>query len=210
MDTHTDTDEFIATAMRRVADSARPPAGAPLAPAPAPTPRWIAPLALAAAAAVVAAVTVAAVTGSDGSESGSPAGASSSGPTTSSGCLVDYQPAPLPEWARAGFTPPDQAVPYVLGDEGDMVAILWDTHHPLEAPPAAGENNKILWVARVGAGDGPLEIRATLEGTGQAVTRTVSPAPGPSGIDLPSAGCWSVELTWGSHRDHLMLGYAGG
>lgn len=206
-----DTDEFIATTMRRVADSATPPAGAPLAPAPVPTRRWIAPLAVAAAAAVAAAVTVAAATGPDRSESGgSPAEATTHASTGGTGCLVDYQPTPLPEWARAGFTPPDQAVPYVLGDEGDMVAILWDTHHPLEAPPAEGENNKILWVARVGPADGPLEIRATLESTGQTVTRTVSPAPGPSGIDLPSAGCWSVDLAWGSHRDHLMLGYAGG
>jgi len=203
-----DTDEFIATTMRRVAGSATPPsAGA--SPTPAPSRRWIAPLAVAAAAAVVAAVTVAAVTGPDGSGSGSPADAPSYGSPTSSGCRVDYQPAPLPEWARAGFTPPDQAVPYVLGDRGDMAAILWDTHHPLEAPPAADENNKILWVARVGADEGPLRIRATLAGTGQTVTRTVAPAPGPSGIDLPSAGCWSLDLAWGSHRDHLVLGYAG-
>lgn len=203
-----DTDEFIATTMRRVADSARPPVGAPVTPAPAR--RWIAPLAVAAAAAVAAAVTIAALSGPDGSESGSPADQAPSGSTTGSGCMLDYEPAPLPEWARAGFTPPDQAMPYVVGDRGDMVAILWDTHHPLEAPPAESENNKILWVARVGAAEGPLEIRATLEGTGQTVTRTVSPAPGPSGVDLPSAGCWSVELTWGGHRDHLMLGYAGG
>ena len=208
MSTDMDTDEFIATTMRRVADSARPPTGAPLVPTPAR--RWIAPLAVAAAVAVVAAVTVVVVTEPEGSESGGPADGPSSDPPTGAGCRVDYQPRPLPEWARAGFTPPDQAVPYVLGDQGDMVAILWDTHHPLEAPPAAGENNKILWVARVGAGDGPLEIRATLEGSDKTVTRTVSPAPGPSGIDLPSAGCWSVDLTWGEHRDHLMLGYAAG
>lgn len=203
-----DTDEFIAATMRRVADSARPPAGAPTTPAP--RRGWIAPLAVAAAAAAVAAVAVAAVTWTGDSESGSPAGPASSDATTTIGCRLDYRPAPLPEWARTGFTPPDQAVPYVLGDRGDMVAILWDTHHPLKAPPTEGENNKILWVARVGAADGPLEIRATLEGTGETVTRVVSPAPGPSGIDLPSPGCWSLDLTWGGHRDHVMLGYAAG
>jgi len=207
MSTDMDTDEFIATTMRRVADSATRPAAF----APARTRQRIAPFAVAAAAAaVIAAATVAAVTLTDDSDPGSPAGPAPSGPSDVAQCRVDYDPAPLPEWARAGFTPPDQAVPYVLGDEGDIVAILWDTHHPLEAPPAEGENNKILWVARVGPGDGPLEIRATLEGTGQTATRSVSPAPGPSGIDLPSAGCWSVDLTWGSHHDHLMLGYAGG
>lgn len=210
MSTDMDTDEFITTTMRRVADAARPPAGAAYVPMPAPARRRILPVAVAAAAATVAAVTVAAVTWTGDSDSGSPTGLGSSDAATTTGCRLDYQPAPLPEWARAGFTPPDQAVPYVLGDRGDMAAILWDTHHPLEAPPAAGENNKILWVARVGAADGPLEIRATLEGSGRTVSRVVSPAPGPSGIDLPSPGCWSVDLTWGSHSDHLMLGYAAG
>lgn len=196
-----DADEFITTTMKRVAESARPPAGVPLTTRS--TRRWIAPVAVAAAVGTVALVGVAAVLGthgSDDSQSGRPA-------TTSPGeCRVDYDAAPLPAWARAGFTPPDQPVPHVLGDAGDMVAILWDTHHPLEAPPAADENNKILWVARVGAADGPLEIRATLGD--RTVRRTVAPAPGPSGIDLPAAGCWSLDLRWGDHEDHLVLGYA--
>jgi hypothetical protein len=89
-----------------------------------------------------------------------------------------------------------------------MAAIVWDPHHPLVAPPADDRNNKILWVARVGAAEGPLRIRATLASTGQTVTRTVGAAPGPSTVDLPVAGCWSLDLTWGGHRDHLVLGYA--
>lgn len=196
-----DTDEFITATMRRVADAATPPTGEPLTPAPAPARRWIAPFAVAAAVGVVASVGVAVVIGRDDAKEGAP-----TAPTAD--CHVDYKAAPLPEWARAGFTPPDQAVPYVLGDRGDLVAILWDTHHPLEAPPAAGANNKILWVVRVDPADGPLQIRATLASTGETVTRTVAPAPGPSGIDLPSPGCWSFDLRWGSHEDHLVLGYA--
>jgi hypothetical protein len=84
------------------------------------------------------------------------------------------------------------------------------SHRPLAVHQVAGINNKILWVARVGAVDGPLHIRARLEGTGQTVTETVAGAPGPSVIDLPSAGCWSFDLTWGDHHDHLALGYAAG
>lgn len=79
---------------------------------------------------------------------------------------------------------PSQPVSYVLGDGGDIAAILWATHHPLVSPPAAHRSNKILWVARVGATEGPLEIRATLVSTGETVTRTVEGAPGPSTIDL--------------------------
>lgn len=101
-------------------------------------------------------------------------------------------------------------MPYVLGDKGDMAAIVWVSRHPLVAPPEAGKQNKILWVARVGAVDGPLQIRAALAGTAETVTRTVDPTPGPSIIDLPSPGCWSFDLTWGSHHDEMRLGYASG
>ena len=101
-------------------------------------------------------------------------------------------------------------MPYVLGDGGDIAAIVWVSHHPLVVPPAAGKNNKILWVSRVGSVDGPLQIQAQLAGTGQKVTRTVDGGPGPSVIDLPSPGCWSFDLTWGNHHDHLQLGYASG
>lgn len=99
-------------------------------------------------------------------------------------------------------------MPYVLSDKGDMAAIVWASHRPLTAPAMAGRNNKILWVARVGFG--PLHIRAALEGTRQTATRTVEPAPGPSVIDVPSPGCWSFDLTWGGHHDHLRLRYAPG
>ena len=202
--TDLDTDDFIATTMRRVADSAVPRPSEPVRP-----PTWrrrrAAPLLVAAAAAVVVGgVLVAlALDGPDTAPDGVPAG------TPPATCTLDYSPQPLPTWARSGFTPPDQPVSYVLGDRGDMVAVVWGTHHPLVAPPRSdGTTNKILWVARVGAADGPLDIRSTLAGTGKTVTRTVEPAPGPSGIDLPSPGCWSLDLTWGSHHDHLMLGYA--
>ena len=101
-------------------------------------------------------------------------------------------------------------MPHVVGDRGDITAILWADQDPLTAPPTADRNNKILWVARVGGGDGPLEIRATLAGTARTATRVVEPAPGPSVLDLPAPGCWSLDLTWGGHRDHLVLGYAEG
>lgn len=125
-------------------------------------------------------------------------------------CPRAHPATPLPTWARAGFSDPEPSAPHVLSDKGDMAAVLWALRDPLVAPPAADRNNKILWVARVGAADGPLEIRATLTGTTRTVSRTVDPAPGPSIIDLPSPGCWSFDLSWGRHRDHLLLRYAAG
>ena len=37
--------------------------------------------------------------------------------------------------------------------------------------------------------------------------RLLADGPGPSIVDLPSPGCWSLDLTWGSHHDHLDLAY---
>jgi hypothetical protein len=203
-----DTDEFVAATMRRVAASAVPPA--PEAVRPATTRRWHAPLAVVATAAAIALiVAVAGLVSTHRSAAGPSAHATAkNSPPAASTCRLDYPSKPLPTWARAGFTPPDQPVTFVLGDRGDMAAIVWASHHPLVAPPSTSRNNKILWVARVGAAEGPLKIRATLESTGQTVTRTLAAAPGPSTIDLPAAGCWSFDLTWGSHEDHLVLGYA--
>jgi hypothetical protein len=135
---------------------------------------------------------------------------SATSPAPTAGCRTNYRSQVLPRWARAGFSESKPSVPYVLGDKGDIAAIVWVPHHPLAAPPVASKNNKILWVARSGAADGPLQIRAALEDTRQTVTRTVHPGPGPSVIDLPSPGCWSFDLTWGRHHDHLRLGYASG
>ena len=133
-------------------------------------------------------------------------GPAGSSPATASGaCRSDYTPATLPTWAQAGFTPPTQPMAYVMGDNGDIVAILWAEHDPLQVPPAADRNNKILWVSRVGGGD--LHIRATLESSGQTVTRSVQGGPGPSIIDLPTPGCWSLDLTWGTASDHMQLEY---
>ena len=203
-----DTDEFIAATMRRIAGSAVPPPPETLTTAT--TRRWFAPLMVAAAAGVVALIVAAAsLVGSHRSGADPQADATSrSSPTTGTACRVNYPAKVLPRWARGGFTPPTQPVSYVLGDRGDLAAIVWASHHPLVAPPAVRKNNKILWVARVGVSDGPLQVRATLASTGQTVERTVAPAPGPSTFDLPAAGCWSLDLRWGRHQDHLVLGYA--
>jgi hypothetical protein len=100
-------------------------------------------------------------------------------------------------------------MPYVLADSGDIVAVLWAAHHPLVVPPSADRNNKILWVARVGVATS-LRIRAELHGSGETVTRKIAGGPGPSVVDLPSPGCWSMDLTWGGRHDHLQLEYVSG
>jgi hypothetical protein len=105
-----------------------------------------------------------------------------------------------------GFSPPDQAMPYVVGDRGDIVAIVFGD--PLLAPPDKERSNKILWVSRVPEQPGsPLKIEARLDGSGTPVTREVPGGPGPSGIDMPKAGCWHLTLRWSGYVDRLNLRY---
>jgi hypothetical protein len=128
--------------------------------------------------------------------------------TAAGACPAAITPRPLPTWARAGFTPPTVAMPYVMGAQGNIVAILWAEHDPLRAPPLPDRSNKILWVSRLGLQPtDSLQIRATLSGTGRTVTREVTGGPGPSIINLPTAGCWSLNLSWSGHQDHLELRY---
>jgi hypothetical protein len=120
----------------------------------------------------------------------------------------------LPTWARAGFTPPTAAMPYVLGARGDIVAVLWARHNPLITPPPPGRNNKILWVSKLWINGGNLEITAQRLVGGVAVgpvqRRSVAGGPGPSLIDMPTAGCWQFTLHWSGYTDTLDLPYAAG
>lgn len=156
------------------------------------------------------ALTIVTAAGCTSSHAPNPVKTSTAAPAATKSCLSSITPRTLPAWARAGFQPPTMPMPYVMGDRGDIVAILWADHNPLHAPPLAMVNNKILWVSKMIPGTfTPLRIRATLDGTNQTVTRQVTGGPGPSIIDLPAAGCWSLSLSWSSHHDHLSLRYAG-
>ena len=102
-------------------------------------------------------------------------------------------------------------MPHVLGDHGNIVAILWARTDALHAPPLASRTNKILWVSKLPPQPpgGPLVIRATLAGSGQTAGREVADGPGPSIIDLPAAGCWTMDLSWSGHTDRVKLRYVG-
>jgi hypothetical protein len=127
-------------------------------------------------------------------------------------CTGAVTTGPLPVWARDGFAPPDQAVPHVVGDKGEIVGVVLG--QPLHAPPQPGRSNKILWVARPGetanAGDSlgtELAVSARLNGVGTVATTSLAGGPGPSVIDLPAPGCWTVTLTWSGRTDTVALPY---
>ena len=129
-------------------------------------------------------------------------------PTTppAAGCPKP-EPGRLPEWARAGFSTPDPGIPMTYSDKGLMLAIVFGT--PLTAPPAEDHNNKILWVAKVGA-EGDFSTDARLDGSDLRVHKDIGPAPGPSIVDLPAAGCWRLTLRWGTYTDTISLPYVAG
>jgi hypothetical protein len=136
-------------------------------------------------------------------------------PATAGSCASAVAYGSLPTWARAGFSPPSIAMPYALGAHGDIVAVLWARHDPLATPAQPGRANKILWVSKLPLALGtPLEITAQqlIGGTlvGAVQHRTVAGGPGPSYIDMPTAGCWQFTLRWSGHVDTLDLPYAAG
>jgi hypothetical protein len=147
---------------------------------------------------------VAACTGSSRPSAGVSGGAVAS--AASDGCGGQLPVSPLPVWARAGFNPPDQAMPHVMGEAGNIVAIMWATRDALHSPPLPDVGNKILWVSRIPfVAPEPLVIRATLAGSTRTATVSVAGGPGPSTIDLPAPGCWTLHLSWSGHSDELRL-----
>jgi hypothetical protein len=106
----------------------------------------------------------------------------------------------LPTWARGGFSDAQPKIPHVLGQHGQITAILF------ENMTSGDREKKVLWVARepwTGATD--LKIRAR-DGS-DVVERTVAGGPGPSGLELPHAGCWNLTLRWADKQDSLSLPY---
>jgi hypothetical protein len=128
-----------------------------------------------------------------------------SSPASSNGCARQPPVSLLPVWARSGFSPPDPAMPHVMGAAGNIVAILWAPFNALHAPPLPNRANKILWVSRVSSG--PMTIRATLAGSTRVATVHLPNGPGPSYVDMPAPGCWLMRLSWAGHTDHLSLRY---
>ena len=139
-------------------------------------------------------------------------------PVAASSCASAVVYGSLPTWARAGFSPPGLAMPHVLGSRGDIVAVLWAQHDPLVTPTPPNRANKILWVSKlpvaVGSSWSSLQItaRRLIGGApvGAVQRRTVLGGPGPSTIDMPTAGCWQFTLRWSGNVDTVNLPYAAG
>jgi hypothetical protein len=165
--------------------------------------RWV--VASLATAAAVAAVAVAVPVVVNSQQSGRTVPSANSTTTAPGAPCIDPVPSRvLPGWARTGFSDPRPRIPYVMGDGGAIVAILFA--QPLTAPPSTDHNNKILWVSRINDGS-LLRVTATLLDGSATATQTLDGGPGPSIIDLPKPGCWHLTLQWGDNSDTLDLAY---
>ena len=72
------------------------------------------------------------------------AGMTHMGAVTLDGCAGQPPVSPLPAWARSGFSPAGQAMPHMLGEAGNIVAILWASRDALHSPPLQDRSNKVL------------------------------------------------------------------
>ena len=124
-------------------------------------------------------------------------------------CTSTLTRGPLPTWAQGGFTPPDQPVYQVRGVDGSILGVVFEG--PSDDPSAKGHAKKILWVSSPLSESAPspsdpdLRIHATLNGSDVAIDRVISGGPGPSIVDVPAAGCWTVILKWSGRTDRLAL-----
>lgn len=128
-------------------------------------------------------------------------------------CVSDVSTGVLPSWARAGFSSSQPRMPYDLGRDGRIAALVFG--YPLLSPPGKDQTNKIFWVERhPSQRPTALWIHAQrMSGThavGRTVTRVVAHGPGPSIINLPAAGCWRLTLTWSGRSDTLDVRYLRG
>lgn len=127
-------------------------------------------------------------------------------------CASQLHDGPLPIWARAGFHPANMPMPYVLGAHKDIIAILWGWPDPLSAPPRPNVANKVLWVSRLSVNIPSnlyISARRVIEGQveGAPTGAVVQGGPGPSLVNMPTAGCWQLSLRWSGHRDLVDLAY---
>jgi hypothetical protein len=133
-------------------------------------------------------------------------------PTSCTGTVTAQASVP-PGWVdvAGGHNNPTE-VPFTIDRSQSVAGFVFG--YPLRAGHPENPANKILWVVRAPRGGSDLTITAHPLGAVTPVVKVVEPAnsgPGeiyPSIVDVPTAGCWVLDLAWGSHRAALALPYA--
>lgn len=114
--------------------------------------------------------------------------------------LTDAVP---PAWAQGGWTVAKGTpwpVPWAYGTHNDTLAYLFATQLVAGVSPRVdGSQNKVLWEAK----DSPSGANVLVEGRPLGKSEpVVTIAGGPSITDVPTPGCWTFRLSWGSNGEH--------
>ncbi len=128
------------------------------------------------------------------------------------GSTTVYQNSP-PRWlvnAAGGGSAPS-TVPYFSSGSGLIGGFIFG--YPLGAGPRSNPANKILWAVATARNGSPLSIEARPLATGaRAVTYSFpdDSFPGeiyPSIVNVPSPGCWTFALRWGTAQAQVQLAF---
>jgi hypothetical protein len=118
-----------------------------------------------------------------------------------------------PVWVEsAGGHNNPTGLPFIVDNSNTVAGFIFG--YPLRAGHPENPANKILWVVRLPRGGSDLRISAHPLGAATPMVTVVQAAdsgPGeiyPSIVDVPTAGCWVLDLAWGPHRAALALPYA--
>jgi hypothetical protein len=114
--------------------------------------------------------------------------------------LTDAEP---PVWAEGGWSVAKGTpwpVPWAFGTHNDTLAYLFATQLVAGVSPREdGSQNKVLWEAK----DSPSGANVLVEGHPLGKSQpVVTIAGGPSITDVPTPGCWTFRLSWGSNGQH--------
>jgi hypothetical protein len=133
--------------------------------------------------------------------------------TRSAGCgVTSVGLSRLPAWTAPAFSSSGSSapqVPWMKTAAGRAVAVVFANR--LRAGQPEDPANKILWIMRLSRNGSPLSIRATpLRGRAPVVTASwpANASPGeiyPSYVNVPTAGCWHLQLRWAGHTDSIDL-----
>jgi hypothetical protein len=113
-----------------------------------------------------------------------------------------------PGWASSANPP---RIRYALAERGQVAGFVFG--YPLMAGNPQPYSDKILWVVASPRDGMPLRVTGHPLGAAAPVVSSTWPAdsaPGeiyPSGIVVPSPGCWQFTLSWNGHTDTVDLWY---
>lgn len=117
-----------------------------------------------------------------------------------------------PAWlTRAGDNNNPTFLPYAIASPPSAAGFLFA--YPLRAGDVSDPNNKILWVVGIPRDGSPLHVSVhPFNATAPKVDYTFpdNASPGeiyPSIVDVPSAGCWHFDLSWGPNETGIDLIY---